>query len=76
MSDAFGKIYHGGAFHIPKGPVTIEVVNPATGDRLAKVADCTSQDVQDAVASAAVAATGWLQLRQENVVTCLDRLGA
>ena len=59
MSDAFGKVYHGGAFHIPKGPVTIEVVNPATGDRLAKVADCTPQDVQDAVASAAVAATGW-----------------
>ena len=75
MSDAFGKIYYGGAFHIPQGQVTLEVFNPATGDRLAKVADCTQQDVQDATASATVAATGWAETAARERGQMLGSLG-
>ena len=75
MSDAFGKIYYGGAFHIPQGQVTLEVFNPATGDRLAKVADCTQQDVQDAAASATVVATGWAETAARERGQMLGSLG-
>jgi len=47
-----GTLFIGGKWQAPSGDTTIDVVNPATGEKLATVADATAADVDRAVAAA------------------------
>jgi betaine-aldehyde dehydrogenase len=51
--------YYGGAWHAPKYGREVDVINPATGESLRPVAECTADDVNAAVAAAKRAFIEW-----------------
>ena len=52
----------GNAWHKPSAKTTIEVHNPATGERIAGVADANEKDINHAVKTARKAFKGWSEL--------------
>lgn len=56
-------------------PTTIEVINPATGRPFAVIPDCTSEQLDDAVAAARTAFPGWRDTPLEQRRAAVAKLG-
>ena len=66
--------YIGGAFVPSASGATFAVDNPATGLRLAEVADCTTEDAERAVAAAEAAFPAWRDRLAKERAAALRRL--
>jgi betaine-aldehyde dehydrogenase len=51
--------YYGGGWHLPVQRRYAETINPGTGEALAKVADCSADDVDAAIAAASAGFEEW-----------------
>jgi betaine-aldehyde dehydrogenase len=51
--------YYGGAWHEPKAGRHVDVISPGTGESLGRVAECSADDVEAAVAAARRAFAEW-----------------
>lgn len=70
------RFYIAGQWQEPKGTDTMEVVNPATEEPVARVAMGNREDVDRAVAAARAAFDGWSQTAPEQRAEYLDRIVA
>jgi len=70
------RFYIAGQWQEPKGTDTMEVVNPATEEPVARVAMGNREDVDRAVAAARAAFDGWSQTAPEQRAQYLDRIVA
>ena len=65
------EIFYGGAWHRAQSGRTLEVINPATGESLGRVADADAADVDRAVRAARAAFPGWSALQPVERADCL-----
>jgi acyl-CoA reductase-like NAD-dependent aldehyde dehydrogenase len=59
VTNPTGKVFIGGAWSLPSGDATIDVVNPATGEVVGSVGECSPGDVDRAVGAARDALESW-----------------
>jgi malonate-semialdehyde dehydrogenase (acetylating)/methylmalonate-semialdehyde dehydrogenase len=66
--------YYGGSWHPPARKNFLDVMNPATGERLARVPQAETEDVDAAVKSAALAYPAWRRTPPEDRIQYLFKL--
>ncbi|MGX4730328.1 aldehyde dehydrogenase family protein [Pseudomonas corrugata] len=69
-----GQLYINGAWSLPAYPTTLPVINPATEEVVAEVAQGSSADVDRAVAAARAAFPGWSSTPAITRAQVLDKL--
>ena len=69
-----GQLYINGTWSLPTHPTTLPVINPATEEVVAEVAQGSSTDVDRAVAAARAAFPGWSATPSAARAQVLDKI--
>jgi acyl-CoA reductase-like NAD-dependent aldehyde dehydrogenase len=69
-----GKVFIDGQWTLPATETTIDVVNPATGEVVGLVADCSPEDVDRAVRAARDALASWAATSLPERVALVERI--
>ena len=71
-----GKVYVGGTFAASKSTAQLDVIDPATEERIGTIADCTDAEVDHAIDVANAARRGWMAMDARSRAVVLHDIAA